>query len=400
MAILKPDNTYIINGVTVSEKIIPDGTYWQDAAKAKKAGFSANSLYKKQQKLSNGTGLVQFITIHNTNDISGVNDDAEQYTRATYNENMGSARVHFYVDDVCAWQNLKAGTGMSENDPLNCAEVGWHAGDGSQKDGGNMTSLGIEIIMNDNLEHDRKALDNGARIAAWLLKRNDLTAEKLVTHTYWVNKLAGKNFDDVDRQSTNQIKGKKWCPAYIFNSNNQNIALANWKSFKELVSKYMWESEMDKGVSSAKSDNDKIFCVGDLIHISYDAVYYDGTEIPEWVKKQKWYIKKISGDRAVIDKDENGKYSINSPINVKFLNIGYSLMNEDDISFEPYTVKVTVNSLNIRSFAGTNYKIVGAINDRGVYTIVSERQGKGASKWGELKSGAGWISLDYVKKVK
>ena len=34
-----------------------------------------------------------------------------------------------------------------------------------------------------------------------------------------------------------------------------------------------------------------------------------------------------------------------------------------------------------------------------VYTIVAESGGPGASKWGKLKSGAGWISLDYAKKV-
>ena len=48
----------------------------------------------------------------------------------TYNENMGSVRVHYYVDDTGAWQNLKAGTGLCANDPVGSAEVSWHAGDG------------------------------------------------------------------------------------------------------------------------------------------------------------------------------------------------------------------------------------------------------------------------------
>ena len=33
------------------------------------------------------------------------------------------------------------------------------------------------------------------------------------------------------------------------------------------------------------------------------------------------------------------------------------------------------------------------------YTIVAEAAGPGATKWGKLKSGAGWISLDYVTKL-
>ena len=237
---LKPNTTYTMNGVTVNEKIIPDGTRWKDATKAKKAGFNAGDLYKKQQKLSSGTGKVQKVTVHSTNDLDNVSDDAEQYTRATYpNENMGSARVHFYVDDVGAWQNLKAGTGLCSADPLGSAEVGWHAGDGSTKDGGNMTSVSLEIIMNDNADHDAKAKDNGARIAAWLLWLHGLSIDDLVTHTYWVSKAAGKTFSDVDRQCTNPISGKKWCPTYIFASNVQATAQKNWEAFKAIVKDYL-----------------------------------------------------------------------------------------------------------------------------------------------------------------
>ena len=39
--LLTPDYTYTINGVPVRVKLIPDGTRWKDAAKAKAAGFSA-----------------------------------------------------------------------------------------------------------------------------------------------------------------------------------------------------------------------------------------------------------------------------------------------------------------------------------------------------------------------
>lgn len=65
----------------------------------------------------------------------------------------------------------------------------------------------------------------------------------------------------------------------------------------------------------------------------------------------------------------------------------------------PYRVKITADNLNIRKGAGTNTAKVGSITNKGVYTIVEEKNGTGASKWGKLKSGAGWISLDYVKKL-
>ena len=68
-------------------------------------------------------------------------------------------------------------------------------------------------------------------------------------------------------------------------------------------------------------------------------------------------------------------------------------------AFEPYLVRVTKTPLNIRQGSGMDYAPVGTIKSPGVYTIVAESSGSGATKWGKLKSGAGWISLDYVKKV-
>lgn len=68
-------------------------------------------------------------------------------------------------------------------------------------------------------------------------------------------------------------------------------------------------------------------------------------------------------------------------------------------AFQPYTVRVTASSLNIRKGAGTNYAVVGSIKDKGVYTIVGEESGVGATKWLKLKSGAGYIASDYTTKL-
>lgn len=68
-------------------------------------------------------------------------------------------------------------------------------------------------------------------------------------------------------------------------------------------------------------------------------------------------------------------------------------------AIDSYTVKVNITDLNIRSGPGTNYKIVGQTG-KGVFTIVEEALGAGATKWGKLKSGAGWISLDFVEGAK
>lgn len=76
-----------------------------------------------------------------------------------------------------------------------------------------------------------------------------------------------------------------------------------------------------------------------------------------------------------------------------------AMNTESKPDFTPYKVKVTASALNIRKGAGTNFAVNGSIKDKGVYTIVAEASGQGASKWGKLKSGAGWISLDFTQKL-
>jgi uncharacterized protein YgiM (DUF1202 family) len=68
-------------------------------------------------------------------------------------------------------------------------------------------------------------------------------------------------------------------------------------------------------------------------------------------------------------------------------------------SLFPYIVKITASVLNYRKGPGTNYPVAGKVRKGEIYTIVEEAVVSGSSKWGRLKSGAGWISLDYCVKV-
>lgn len=64
----------------------------------------------------------------------------------------------------------------------------------------------------------------------------------------------------------------------------------------------------------------------------------------------------------------------------------------------PYVVRINTDVLHYRKGPGTNYPIAGKVLRGEVYTIIEEALGSGASKWGRLKSGAGWIALDYCAK--
>lgn len=69
----------------------------------------------------------------------------------------------------------------------------------------------------------------------------------------------------------------------------------------------------------------------------------------------------------------------------------------------PYHVRIVIPDLNIRKRPGTNYDTVGRFTGKGVFTIVEEAIGTGATKWGLLKAYQtgrnGWISLDYATKL-
>ncbi len=66
---------------------------------------------------------------------------------------------------------------------------------------------------------------------------------------------------------------------------------------------------------------------------------------------------------------------------------------------DSYQIKIISPPVNIRVAPGIKNDVIGVIRDKGVYTITEEAQGEGAEKWGKLKSGAGWISLDYSRMI-
>lgn len=66
----------------------------------------------------------------------------------------------------------------------------------------------------------------------------------------------------------------------------------------------------------------------------------------------------------------------------------------------PFKVRVSISDLRIRTGPGTDTAKTGKFTGAGVFTITEVKDGLGAIKgWGRLKSGAGWISLDYTVRI-
>lgn len=127
-----------------------------------------------------------------------------------------------------------------------------------------------------------------------------------------------------------------------------------------------------------------------------------GTVKPDETKEM-YRVRKSWGDavsqKGAFHELENAKKCADA-------NKGYAVFNTSGkqvypkTDFSPYLVEVTATDLNIRKGPGTNYGKTGKFTGKGVFTITEERAGTGSIKgWGKLKSGAGWISLDYVKRL-
>ena len=98
--------------------------------------------------------------------------------------------------------------------------------------------------------------------------------------------------------------------------------------------------------------------------------------------------------------DENAGYSVYDE-NGKCVYTGKQTSStQTGNTASEYLVQVSISDLNIRTGPGTNYSKTGRYTGKGVFTIVAESSGQGSVKgWGKLKSGAGWISLDYAEKL-
>lgn len=240
------------------------------------------------------------------------------------------------------------------------------------------------------------------------------------THPYAVNDAAYKSLINLltDICMRNKIKKLIWKgdKSLIGQPDKQNMTVHRWFANKACPGEYLYSRHAQIAAAvnerlqyfEEPGDNDpqpevtvkptpapsQTIEKGDIVALSSDAKYYNGSGVPAWVKKFNWIVKSVSGNRVVIDKNAEGRYAINSPVDARYLTV---VQKKPDV---PYMVKIDISDLNIRKGPGTDNATTGKCTGKGVFTIVEVRSGKGSvNGWGKLKSGAGWISLDYATRV-
>jgi N-acetylmuramoyl-L-alanine amidase CwlA len=119
------------------------------------------------------------------------------------------------------------------------------------------------------------------------------------------------------------------------------------------------------------------------------------------LKKHGWGVDKLRTHQSF-----SGKYCPHRMLDENYWNT-FKLMVKKNLdamnkpAFEEYQVRIIASSLYIRKTpAWGDADVAGKITDKGVYTIVEEKM-LDNTKFGKLKSGAGWISLasKYVQKA-
>ncbi len=185
-------------------------------------------------------------------------------------------------------------------------------------------------------------------------------------------------------------------------------------------SKLLWFADKNKTLNYAPKSDEMVItvhrwfanksCPGDWLYarlsdlaFKVTAALGSTTDTPSADTSVLYRVRKTWAD----SKSQKGAYKILA--NAKKCadeNAGYSVFDESGKTIyasasglSPYMVRVAIADLNIRRGPGTNYAKTGQFTGVGNFTIMEESAGQGASKWGRLKSGAGWISLDYCNRV-
>lgn len=131
------------------------------------------------------------------------------------------------------------------------------------------------------------------------------------------------------------------------------------------------------------------FNVGDKVKVKAQATHYaptdgsaQGKAIPSWVNGSTYEVTKINGNKILVSDIVSWLWDFD--------------LEKVEATPTSFKVKITTDALTIRQSDSFDSKAVGTVYKNDVYTIVKESNGLG-----QLKSGAGWISMNskYVQKV-
>jgi len=324
-----------------------------------KTMLAHSSNYKSNRRRS--IKNIKYIVLHYT----GNDGDSGEANAKYYSGPDRGASAHYFVDDDSVTISVPEDY------------TAWHCGgyvyNDIAKTGGatlnkvctNNNSIGIEMC--DNKRDGKYALTdktkaNVIELVRQLMKKYDIGIDNVVRH-----------FD---------VTGK-YCPRYFCPPYGDN---AEWIKFKqELVGDVTNDTKEPTNVDKNTSNVFTVKVTDDALNIRKEPT----------VSSSITGVIRDNGIYTIVDTKGNwGKLKSGAGwINLKYAD-KISTASADKDTSKVFKVKVTSNALNIRKTPKVDNNITGVIRDKGVYTIVDTE-----GTWGKLKSGAGWINLNYTKKI-
>lgn len=244
---------------------------------------------------------------------------------------------------------------------------GWHAGGSA-----NNTHIGFEICEDGLIDgtYFKKVYQEAVELCAYLCNQYGLTEKNIICHCEGYKQGVASNHGDV----------MHWFPKH---GKSMDTFCADVKALLAI----------DTGAEEEKTTEPTVTYLEKLT-----TGYYRVRKTWKDSKSQVGAYRIL--DNAKAKADENEGYCVfDNDGNVVYVPSATKAETKTEVALEPYRVRICITNLNIRKGPGTNYGKTGQFTGAGVFTIIAESDGTGASKWGKLKSGAGWISLNYATKL-
>ena len=310
-----------------------------------------NKLISGYNHNAGSVSRIKYIVIHYTGALGDAKANCNYFAGGNRN-----ASAHYFVGyDGAIWQSVED------------KNIAWHCGAKSYKHAEcrNANSIGIELCV-----RKKSTASMGATDKDWYFE--DETVEAAAELTRYLMDKYNVPASHVIRHY--EVTGKICPNPYVYNTTAHT-----WDEFKQLISgaasaggsqidrlyrvRKSWEDAKSQLGAYSSLDNAKKACIA-----GYNVYDWDG--------------------KAVYSVFEGDETAGGQPVAVP------------QAAGVPFKVRVDILDLNIRTGAGTNYAKTGEHTGKGVFTIVEVKAGKGSTAgWGKLKSGAGWVSLDYATRL-
>jgi GH24 family phage-related lysozyme (muramidase) len=242
------------------------------------------------------------------------------------NPNEGRACVHAFIDGNTAvvyqtlpWDYRAWHCGGKANDTHigveMCEPSCIHYTGGASFDCSNMEAA-MQVV--------KRTYDTAVELFAYLCKKfglNPLEDGVIISHKEGHDRKLATGHGDPDH-----LWGGLHCE-YTMDGFRQAVAEKMKMEIVEVTEPEAEEKEND-------NIKDNIIKENDVVALAPDAVYYSGGAIPGWVLSDKWIVKSVAGDRAVLGSNLSGTNNISSPVNVKYLikDIGETMKNPQPVA--------------------------------------------------------------------